>query len=88
MRILLDCIQLKRPVVYDHFRSEVSAKGEEKIICPGGRGGKGNNFFKTSTLQTPRFAQPGEPGKEEWKVLELKLLADVGLVLGATAVRD
>jgi GTP-binding protein len=59
---------------------EITEEGQEIIIVPGGRGGKGNNFFKTSTLQTPRFAQPGEPGKEEWKVLELKLLADVGLV--------
>jgi GTP-binding protein len=59
---------------------EISEDGQEQIIVPGGRGGKGNNFFKTSTLQTPRFAQPGEPGREEWKVLELKLLADVGLV--------
>jgi GTP-binding protein len=59
---------------------EITEDGEEKILVPGGRGGKGNNFFKTSTLQTPRFAQPGENGREEWKVLELKLLADVGLV--------
>jgi GTPase len=59
---------------------EITADGEERILAEGGRGGKGNDFFKTSTLQTPRFAQPGEPGKEEWKVLELKLLADVGLV--------
>ena len=59
---------------------EITEEGQEIIIVPGGRGGKGNNFFKTSTLQTPRFAQPGEPGREEWKVLELKLLADVGLV--------
>ncbi|MFM9027018.1 MAG: Obg family GTPase, partial [Bacteroidota bacterium] len=55
-------------------------EGEERVLVAGGRGGKGNNFFKTSTLQTPRFAQPGEPGLEEWKILELKLLADVGLV--------
>jgi GTPase len=61
-----------------HF--EITEEGQEVILVPGGRGGKGNNFFKTSTMQTPRFAQPGEPGREEWKVLELKLLADVGLV--------
>ena len=59
---------------------EITEDGEEKIIVPGGRGGKGNNHFKTSTLQAPRFAQPGESGLEEWKVLELKILADVGLV--------
>lgn len=59
---------------------EITEDGEEKIIVPGGTGGKGNNHFKTSTLQAPRFAQPGESGLEEWKVLELKILADVGLV--------
>lgn len=64
----------------DELLFEITKHDEEKILVPGGRGGKGNNFFKTSTLQTPRFAQPGEAGKEEWKVLELKLLADVGLV--------
>lgn len=59
---------------------EITKHGEEHIIAPGGRGGKGNSFFKTSTFQTPRFAQPGEEGVEEWKILELKVLADVGLV--------
>lgn len=53
---------------------------EEKILVPGGRGGKGNSFFKSSTHQTPRYAQPGEEGIETWKILELKVLADVGLV--------
>jgi GTP-binding protein len=59
---------------------EITDDGETKILTPGGRGGLGNWHFKTPTLQTPRFAQPGEAGKEEWMVLELKVLADVGLV--------
>lgn len=59
---------------------EITEDGETKILTPGGRGGLGNWHFKSPTLQTPRFAQPGEPGKEEWMVLELKVLADVGLV--------
>lgn len=59
---------------------EITRDGEEKILVPGGRGGLGNNHFKTSTNQTPMYAQPGEPGLEEWKILELKVLADVGLV--------
>ncbi|RZK78866.1 MAG: GTPase ObgE, partial [Pedobacter sp.] len=59
---------------------EITQDGETKILTAGGRGGLGNWHFKTPTLQTPRFAQPGEAGKEEWMVLELKVLADVGLV--------
>lgn len=59
---------------------EITEDGQEFILVSGGRGGKGNNFFKTSTNQAPSYAQPGEEGKEEWKILELKLLADVGLV--------
>jgi GTP-binding protein len=59
---------------------EITEEGEERIIQPGGRGGLGNNNFKSPTNQTPRFAQPGEEGKESWKILELKVLADVGLV--------
>jgi len=59
---------------------EVTNDGEEMILAKGGRGGLGNNFFKTPTNQTPRFAQPGEPGSENWYILELKILADVGLV--------
>ncbi len=61
-----------------HF--EITKDGETRVLVSGGRGGMGNNFFKSPTNQTPRFAQPGEPGKEEWKILELKVLADVGLV--------
>jgi GTP-binding protein len=59
---------------------EITEDGETQILTAGGRGGLGNWHFKTSTQQTPRFAQPGEQGKEEWIVLELKVLADVGLV--------
>jgi len=59
---------------------EITDDGQEVIITPGGRGGLGNDHFKSSVRQAPRFAQPGEDGLEEWKILELKLLADVGLV--------
>ncbi len=59
---------------------EITEDGEEKILVAGGRGGLGNTNFKSATNQSPRYAQPGEPGKEEWKILELKILADVGLV--------
>jgi len=59
---------------------EITEEGEERIIVPGGRGGMGNAHFKSATMQTPRFAQPGEEGQDLWKVLELKILADVGLV--------
>ena len=59
---------------------EMMEPGQERILCKGGRGGLGNNNFKTATNQTPRYAQPGEEGQEGWFILELKLLADVGLV--------
>ena len=59
---------------------ELVEAGEEKILVKGGRGGLGNNNFKSATNQTPRYAQPGEPGQEGWFILELKVLADVGLV--------
>ncbi len=61
-----------------HF--EITEHDQEIILLKGGRGGLGNAHFKSSTNQTPRFAQEGESGKEEWKILELKILADVGLV--------
>ena len=59
---------------------EVLEPGEEKILVKGGRGGLGNANFKSATNQTPRFAQPGEEHIEGWFILELKILADVGLV--------
>lgn len=60
--------------------AEVTEPRKPEVINSGGRGGLGNTHFKSSTNQSPRYAQPGEPGKEEWVILELKLLADVGLV--------
>jgi GTP-binding protein len=60
--------------------AEITENGQEYIILKGGRGGLGNHHFKNSVNQNPRYAQPGEDGKEEWKVLELKVLADIGLV--------
>jgi GTP-binding protein len=64
----------------EKIEAEITEDGEEIVLLPGGRGGMGNWHFKSSTNQTPRYAQPGEPGREEWKVFELKILADVGLV--------
>jgi GTP-binding protein len=62
------------------FICEINEDGQEFILAKGGRGGLGNHHFKSATFQTPRFAQPGEEGVNEWKILELKVLADVGLV--------
>lgn len=59
---------------------EITEEGQEYVLVSGGRGGWGNDHFKTSTNQAPDYAQPGEPGIESWKILELKILADVGLV--------
>ena len=62
------------------IRGEITTEGQEIIVTPGGKGGLGNAHFKTSINQAPEYAQPGEPGIEEWIILELKVLADVGLV--------
>ena len=59
---------------------EITEDGQEVIWVSGGRGGKGNDHFKNSINQSPKYAQPGEEGKVLWKILELKVLADVGLV--------
>ncbi|MBO7492239.1 MAG: GTPase ObgE [Bacteroidales bacterium] len=64
----------------DEIVGEVLEDGEELVVMKGGRGGLGNVHFKSATMQTPRFAQPGESGTEGWISLELKVLADVGLV--------
>ncbi len=62
------------------IEAEILEDGQEIILVTGGRGGLGNSNFKTSTNQAPEYAQPGEPGSEGIKTLELKVLADVGLV--------
>ena len=59
---------------------EITRDKEEIILCQGGKGGRGNWHFKSSTNQTPRYAQPGLPGEEKNVTMELKILADVGLV--------
>lgn len=64
----------------DEVLFEITQHGERKVLVTGGRGGLGNNHFKTAVRQTPRYAQPGEESREGWFILELKLLADVGLV--------
>ncbi len=62
------------------FQCEITEHGQTYTLVKGGRGGLGNDHFKSPTNRTPKYAQPGEPGLDEWHILELKLLADVGLV--------
>jgi len=69
-----------RDVETGEVEFEITTHGETRVFVSGGRGGLGNAHFKSSTNRSPEYAQPGEPGKEEWKILELKVLADVGLV--------
>jgi GTP-binding protein len=63
-----------------HVLKDLTGQNEEVIIAKGGRGGRGNRHFATSINRSPREAEPGEPGEERWIVLELKLIADVGLI--------
>ncbi len=71
---------IARDVETGNIEFEITDDGQEQVLVSGGRGGLGNDHFKSATNQSPKFAQPGEEGQEVWKILELKLLADVGLV--------
>jgi GTPase len=71
-------------IIYDrergHVLRDLAAAGEEVVVAKGGRGGRGNRYFASSTNRTPRQTEPGEPGEERWLLLELKVIADAGLV--------
>jgi len=71
---------IARDVDTDEIECEITMHGERTILLEGGMGGQGNAHYKSATRQTPRYAQPGREGVEGWKILELKMLADVGLV--------
>ena len=78
--ILVPCGSVIKNFETGEVVDELLYDGEEKIILKGGRGGKGNTHFKTSTNRTPRYAEKGKPGEELTIAIELKLIADVGLV--------
>ncbi|MDC0579590.1 GTPase ObgE [Bacteroidia bacterium] len=69
----------KHPETFE-ILGEITLDGQEFVLLPGGKGGLGNVHFKSPTNQAPKYAQPGQPGREQWFILELKVLADVGLV--------
>ena len=78
--IEVPCGTVAYDAVTGEYICDITEDGEEVVLLKGGRGGRGNVHFKSSTTQTPRYAQPGEPFEERWIILELKLLADGGLV--------
>src|SRR5205807_4054125 len=71
-------------IIYDRERGNIlrdlTAAGDEVVVGKGGRGGRGNKYFATSTNRTPKEAEPGEEGEERWLILELKVIADAGLI--------
>lgn len=71
---------IARDEITNELEAEILEDGQEIVLMKGGRGGMGNSHFATPTNQAPEHSQPGEPGKEGWKILELKVLADVGIV--------
>lgn len=78
--IQVPCGSIIKDEVTGEVLADLTIDGEEKIVLKGGRGGRGNNHFKTSTVQAPRYAEQGRDGKEANVIIELKLIADVGLV--------
>lgn len=78
--IVVPCGTIARDAVSGEFLCDITEDGQEAVLVRGGRGGLGNWHFRTATNQTPRYAQPGEPLTEKEVILELKVLADVGLV--------
>ncbi len=78
--ILVPCGSVIKNFETGEIVEEMLYDGEEKVLLKGGRGGKGNTHFKTSTNRTPRYAERGKPGEEMTIVIELKLIADIGLV--------
>jgi GTP-binding protein len=78
--ILIPCGSIIRDEQTDEVLAELLKDGEEVVLLKGGKGGKGNTHFKSSTNRAPRFAEDGKPGEEKLIIIELKLIADVGLV--------
>jgi GTP-binding protein len=80
LRITVPLGTVVREAETGRILADLTSEGQSLVAAQGGRGGKGNRHFATATHQAPRFAQEGEPGMERWLLLELKLLAQVGLV--------
>ena len=78
--ILVPCGSIIKDEQTDEVLAELLKDGEDVVLLKGGKGGKGNTHFKSSTNRAPRFAEDGQPGEEKIIVIELKLIADVGLV--------
>jgi GTP-binding protein len=80
IRLIVPLGTLVRELETGEVLADLTTEGQTLVVARGGRGGKGNKHFATATHRTPRFAQSGEPGIEAWLLLELKVLAQIGLV--------